>query len=219
METMAEEPTSDIAFTDAVKDVQRRLGSRAMFERIERKGGWQSEITDDLTAFIAARDSFYLATSSADGQPYVQHRGGPKGFLKVLDRQTLALADMKGNQQYLSVGNLSENDKAFIFLMDYPHQRRVKLWGRARFVEDDPALLAQLAQAADSASAQRVLLFSVQAWDVNCTQHITPRHTEDDIAQAIARLQAPLEQRINELETEVATLRAQLDGTVGDTAE
>lgn len=209
---MTKRPTSDTAFTDAVKATQKRLGSRALFERMERRGGWRSSISDDLAQFIATRDSFYLATASADGQPYVQHRGGPPGFLKVLDRQTLAFADVEGNRQYLSLGNLSENDKAFIFLMDYAHRRRVKLWGRAKMVEDDPKLLAQLAEAGSGGEAHRYLVFSVQAWDVNCPQHITPRHTEDDIAEAMARMQSPLQNRIAELEAQVATLQEQLAG-------
>ncbi|MDD9904667.1 MAG: pyridoxamine 5'-phosphate oxidase family protein [Rhodospirillaceae bacterium] len=207
---MTERPTSDIAFTDAVKSAQQRLGSRDMFARLEQQGGWHASITDELASFIAARDSLYFATASADGQPYVQHRGGPKGFVKVLDPHTLAFADYSGNQQYLSVGNLSENEKAFPFLMDYVHRRRVKLWGRARFVEDDPALLSQLADPAYDATPQRVLRFTVLAWDVNCTSHIIPRHTEDDIATAMARMQAPLQQRIAELEAEVSQLRAQI---------
>lgn len=149
----------------------------------------------------------------------MQHRGGPKGFVKVLDPHTLAFADFSGNQQYLSVSNLSENDKAFLFLMDYVHRRRVKLCGRARFVEDDPALLSQLADPAYDATPQRVLRFTVFAWDVNCTSHIIPWHTEDDIATAMARMQAPLQQRIAELEAEVTALRAALDDTADDTCE
>ena len=140
---MTERPTSDIAFTDAAKSAQQRLGSRDMFARLEQQGGWRASITDELASFVATRDSLYFATASADGIPYVQHRGGPKGFVKVLDPHTLAFSDFSENQQHLSVSNLSENDKAFLFLMDYVHRRRVKLWVRARFVEDDPTLLSQ----------------------------------------------------------------------------
>lgn len=201
---------SDIAFTSAVKAAQQRLGSRERFSQMEQQGGWHALVTDDLAAFIADRDSFYLATASADGRPYIQHRGGPKGFLKVLDENTIGIADFKGNQQYLSVGNLSENDKAFIFLMDYAHQRRVKLWGQAKFVEDDPILLARLVDNEYQAVPQRALLFSLEAWDINCPQHITPRFTEDDIAEAVARMQAPWQQRIAALEAENETLRANL---------
>jgi predicted pyridoxine 5'-phosphate oxidase superfamily flavin-nucleotide-binding protein len=127
-------PTSDIAFTPAVKAEQARRGSRQGYARMEEKGGWRSAITPDLAEFIAERDSFYLATASADGQPYVQHRGGPPGFLRALDERTLGFADFRGNRQYISAGNLAENPRAFIFLMDYPNRRRIKLWGRAEVV-------------------------------------------------------------------------------------
>lgn len=207
---MKREFPSDIAFTTAVKAAQQRLGSRSKFSQMEQQGGWNTTVTDDLAAFIADRDSFYLATASADGQPYIQHRGGPMGFLKVLDERTLAIADFKGNQQYLSIGNLSENGNAFIFLMDYARQRRVKLWGQAKFVEDDPGLLARLVDDEYQAVPQRALLFSLEAWDINCPQHITPRFTEDDIAEAVARMQAPWQQRIAELEAENETLLANL---------
>lgn len=207
---MKREYPSDTAFTTAVKAAQQRLGSRAKFSQMEQHGGWETTVTADLAAFIADRDSFYLATASADGQPYIQHRGGPKGFLKILDECTLAIADFKGNQQYLSIGNLSENDKAFIFLMDYARQRRVKLWGQAKFVEDDPDLLARLVDDEYQAVPQRALLFSLEAWDINCPQHITPRFTEDDIVEAVARMQAPWRQRIAELEAENETLHATL---------
>jgi predicted pyridoxine 5'-phosphate oxidase superfamily flavin-nucleotide-binding protein len=130
-------PTSDVAFTDAVKALQSRHGSRSSYAKMEEKGGWRDTVTDELAEFIAERDSFYLATATADGQPYIQHRGGPKGFLKVVDERTLAFADFIGNRQYISAGNLSENDKAYIFLMDYPNRRRIKVWGRARVVDDD----------------------------------------------------------------------------------
>ena len=133
--------TSDIAFTPSVKAVQERLGSRRGYASMEERGGWSSEITDDLAAFIAERDSLYFGTSTADGRPYIQHRGGPPGFLKVLDEHTLAFADFGGNKQFLSMGNLAENDQAFLFLMDYAERRRIKIWGRAEFVEDDPELL------------------------------------------------------------------------------
>src|SRR5437899_10691877 len=128
--------SSDVAFTPAVKAIQTRKGSREAYANVEARGGWRSEIDENLAAFLAERDSFYLATASADGQPYIQHRGGPKGFLKVLEPRTLAFADFRGNRQYLTTGNLADNDKAFIFLMDYAERRRIKIWGRARAVED-----------------------------------------------------------------------------------
>ena len=196
-------PTSDIAFTPAVKALQEQSGSRAGYARMAEKRDWHDTVTPDLAAFLAERDSFYLASASAEGRPYIQHRGGPKGFLKVLDDKRLAFADFGGNRQYISAGNLSENDRASIFLMDYPNRRRVKLWGRARVVEDDPELLARLVEPGYRAKPERAILFEVEAWDVNCPQHITPRYTEDQIAPALAKLQA----RIDELEAEVKELR------------
>ncbi len=197
------QPISDIAFSPAVKAAQTRLGSRAGYARMEAKGGWNDRITDDLAVFIAERDSLYLASAGANGQPYIQHRGGPKGFLKVLDDKRLAFADFKGNRQYISLGNLSENPRAFIFLMDYANRRRVKLWGRAEFVEDDPDLLKRLRDPKYGGVAERALVFHLEAWDVNCPQHIVRRYTEDDVAGAIAKLQ----DRIRELQAELARLR------------
>ena len=196
---------SDVAFTPAVKAAQEARGSRKGYARMEEKGGWQDRVTPELAAFIAERDSFYLATASVEGRPYIQHRGGPPGFLKVLDDRTLAIADFGGNRQYISIGNLSENDKAFIFLMDYPNQQRIKLWGRARIVEDDPALLERLMEPGYKARPERVLLFEIEAWDVNCPQHITRRYTEAQVATAMGKLQ----RRVDELEAEVARLRGQ----------
>jgi predicted pyridoxine 5'-phosphate oxidase superfamily flavin-nucleotide-binding protein len=200
---------SDVAFSEAVKTVQRRLGSRAMFERREAsKGGWPTTVTADLGAFIAARDSLYLGTASAAGQPYIQHRGGPRGFLKVLDPHRLGFADFAGNRQYVTLGNLSENDRAIIFLMDYAQQRRVKLWGRLA-VSEDAGLLARLAPEGYKARPERALVFSVSAWDTNCSQHIVQRVTAEDLAPAIGRLHT----RIAELEAEVAALKAKLGET------
>lgn len=192
--------TSDIAFTPSVKAVQTRKGSRAGYARMEEKGGWQSTVTDDLAAFIAARDSFYLGTASADGQPYVQHRGGKPGFLKVIDETTLAFADFKGNRQYISQGNLAENDKAYLFLMDYANRQRIKIWGRARVVEDDAELLESLVDPDYKAKPEQAVVFTIEAWDVNCPQHITPRYTEPQIAHIVAPLQA----RIEQLESQLA---------------
>ncbi|MGE0822926.1 MAG: pyridoxamine 5'-phosphate oxidase family protein [Candidatus Binatia bacterium] len=196
-------PVSDIAFTPAVKAIQERLGSRAGYAKMERQRGWQNTVTPALAAFIADRDSFYLATASADGRPYIQHRGGPKGFLKVLDEHTLAFADFNGNRQYISMGNLTENNQAFIFLMDYVNKRRIKVWGRAEVIEDDPPLLAQLQDPAYKAQPARVFRFHVEAWDVNCPQHITPRFTAADVGPEVQQLR----DRIAELEAEVAALR------------
>ncbi|HJO04459.1 MAG TPA: pyridoxamine 5'-phosphate oxidase family protein [Acidobacteriota bacterium] len=176
------QPVSDIAFTSSVKAAQQQRGSRGGYATMERKGGWSNEVTADLANFIGERDSLYLGTASADGQPYIQHRGGPKGFLKVVDTRTLALADFSGNRQYISLGNLDENDRAFIFLMDYPNRRRIKIWGRAEFVEDSPELLERLVDPAYGGKVERALVFHVEAWDANCPQHITPRYTMEEIS-------------------------------------
>ena len=194
---------SDVAFTEAVKAQQTRRGSRAGYRRMEEKGGWQDRVTPDLAAFLGERDSFYFATASAAGQPYIQHRGGPKGFLKAVDDKTLGFADFAGNKQYISLGNLSENDQAQIFLMDYANRQRVKIWGRARVVEDDPALLARLADPAYRGRPERAILFEITAWDVNCPQHIAPRYSEDLIALATEKLRS----RIAELEAEVTRIK------------
>ena len=196
--------TSDIAFTTSVKAAQEQRGSREAYARMEQRGGWQDKVTSDLTEFIAQRDSFYLATASADGQPYIQHRGGPKGFLKVLDEQTLAFADFVGNAQYISIGNLDENNKAFIFLMDYPNRRRIKIWGTAKVVEGNDVLLNQLADPKYRGKPERAFVFHVEAWDVNCPQHIEPRWTQEEISPVIDELRA----RVEELESENAQLRA-----------
>jgi predicted pyridoxine 5'-phosphate oxidase superfamily flavin-nucleotide-binding protein len=174
-------PASDVAFTPAVKAVQSRLNSRQGYDRMEQGNGWDRTITADVAAFIAERDSFYLGSASADGQPYIQHRGGKPGFLKVLDERTLAFADFRGNKQYISMGNFSENNRAFIFLMDYPNQRRVKIWGHAEFVEGDAGLMQRLVDTDYKAQPERALVFHVEAWDVNCPQHITPRFTQAEI--------------------------------------
>ncbi len=197
------ELVSDIAFSPAVKAWQARRGSRAGYARMAEKRDWSASVTPDLAAFLAERDSFYLATASADGRPYIQHRGGPAGFLKALDDKHLAFADFGGNKQYISAGNLSENDRASIFLMDYANRQRIKLWGRARMVEDDAALLERLADPAYRAKPERAVVFEIEAWDVNCPQHIARRYTDDQIAPAVAKLQA----RIDELEAEVKALK------------
>ncbi len=203
-ETAMDTPfVSDIAFTPQVKIEQEKRGSRAGYARMEQKGGWRDRVSGDLAIFLAARDSFYLATASADGQPYIQHRGGKPGFLKVLDDKRLAFADFAGNRQYISIGNAAENPKAFIFLMDYKNQRRIKLWGTLAVVEDDPALLARLIDDDYAATPERAFVFTLGAWDANCPQHITPRWSEPEIAPVVDALQA----RIKELEAEVARLR------------
>jgi predicted pyridoxine 5'-phosphate oxidase superfamily flavin-nucleotide-binding protein len=199
-------PISDIAFTQSVKAIQERLGSRKQYARIAQRGGWKAVVTQDLADIIAERDSFYLGTASADGRPYIQHRGGPKGFLKVLDEHTLAFADFSGNRQYITVGNLEENNKAFIFLMDYPNQTRIKIWGTAEVVEDDVDLLKELTDPAYRGQPERVIRFHLEAWDVNCPQHINPRFNEDEIDSMLKTLR----DRIATLESENAVLKKQL---------
>ena len=192
--------TSDIVFTPAVKSIQARLGSRDSYHRMEEGIGWSSLVSSDLSQFIGERDSFYLATASADGQPYIQHRGGQPGFLRVLDESTLAFADFTGNRQYISAGNLSENNQVSLFLMDYPNRRRIKIWGRARVIEDDKLLLEAVTDEAYGAKPERAIAIKVEAWDINCPQHITPRYSESELT---ARLNA-LHERIAELEAEIA---------------
>jgi predicted pyridoxine 5'-phosphate oxidase superfamily flavin-nucleotide-binding protein len=195
--------SSDVAFTPAVKAIQVRKGSRDAYARVEHNGGWRTEVDDHLAAFLADTDSLFLATASADGQPYIQHRGGPKGFVRVLDSQTLAFADYSGNRQYITQGNLAENPKANIFVMDFAHRRRVKLWGEARVVEDDPALLTSLMPSGYKARPEQAILFKIAAWDTNCPQHIPQKFDAADVAAALASRDV----RIRELETELATLK------------
>jgi predicted pyridoxine 5'-phosphate oxidase superfamily flavin-nucleotide-binding protein len=205
---MTTTPTSDVAFTPTVKAIQTRRGSRASYAKLERRGGWESRVTPELAEFLAERGSFYLATASADGRPYVQHRGGPRGFLRVLDEHTLAFADFRGNRQYISLGNLAENDRAFLFLMDYARRRRVKIWGRARVVEGDLSLLERLSDPAYEARPEQAIVFEIEAWDTNCPQHIPQRIDAADVRTAIDELQG----RISVLEDENRTLRQRLDG-------
>lgn len=196
-------PSSDIAFTPAVKAIQERRGSRAGYAKLEARGGFATELTDELARFLAERDSVYLATASATGRPYVQHRGGPRGFLRVLDGHTLGWADFRGNRQYVTTGNLAENDQAFLFLMDYASRTRVKLWGRARVV-DDAALVARLMPAGYRAVAEQAVLFTLEAWDANCPQHIPRKLDAAEVEGERARLRA----RIAALEAENAKLSA-----------
>lgn len=204
MTTAAHTYASDIAFSPAVKAIQARKGSREAYAHSEQRG-WRTEVDDNLAGFLADASSFYLATASVDGQPYIQHRGGPKGFLKVLDKQTLAFADYAGNQQFITQGNLSENPKAYIFVMDYAHRRRVKIWGEARVVEDDEALTTSLMPKGYRARPEQVILFKIAAWDTNCPQHIPQKFDAGDVAAALAAR----DQRIAELGAEVAALKGE----------
>ena len=196
-------PASDVAFSPSVKAEQVRHGSRAQYEHMEQGKGWSSTITPDLAASIAEARSFYLATASAEGQPYIQHRGGPRGFLRALDDKTLAFADYRGNRQYITTGNLAENPRAYIFIMDYVRQRRTKLWGTAKVVEGDEALLSKLIDPGYRAMPERAIVFTLEAWDRNCPQHIPRMLPFDDVAAAVGRL----EKRISDLEAENARLR------------
>jgi len=200
----AQRYSSDIAFTPAVKDIQARKESRSGYAQMEERGSWETTITPGLADFIGGQTSIFLATANKDGQPYIQHRGGPKGFLRVLDEKTIAFADFAGNRQYLTQGNLTENPKAYLFLIDYAHRRRIKIWGEARVVEGDAVLTARLMPEGYKARAEQVILFTVSAWDSNCPQHIPLRFEAADVAAALAER----DKRIEELEAEVARLRA-----------
>ncbi|MCB9870176.1 MAG: pyridoxamine 5'-phosphate oxidase family protein [Planctomycetes bacterium] len=191
---------SDIAFTPSVKDVQLEKGSRSTYERVESGMGWQQNVTPELEFFLSGLDMFYFATATADGQPYVQYRGGPRGFLKVVDERTLAFADFAGNRQYLSLGNLRENDKVLLFLIDYAQRQRIKIWGTARVIENDPDLLANLSDASYAGRPERAIVVTVEAWDVNCPQHIHRRLPAESAEATIAALR----RRIAELEAELA---------------
>ena len=191
---------SDVAFTPAVKAIQQARGSRQSYARMEKGRGWRTTVTPDLADFLADLDMFYLGTANAKGQPYIQYRGGPPGFLKAIDERTLGFADFGGNQQYVTLGNLSENPQAFIFLMDYVDQRRVKLWGKARVVENDAALIERLRDADyKPGRVERAILFEIEAWDMNCSQHIHRRFPQSIVGPLIEKLQ----QQIKDLEAQL----------------
>lgn len=198
--------SSDVAFTPAVKAIQARKGSRKAYARVEENGGWRTEVDGELATFLAAQTSMFLATASADGQPYIQHRGGPPGFIRILDSNTLAFADFSGNRQYITQGNLGENPKANIFLIDYAHRRRIKIWGEARVVEDDPELLQSLMPEGYKARPEQVIVFKISAWDTNCPQHIPQKFDAADVATALASRDA----RIAELEAALMTATGRL---------
>ena len=196
---------SDVAFTPAVKTIQESKGSRSSYSRMEEGRGWKTTVTPELQEFLAERDMFYFGTSNSEGQPYIQYRGGSEGFLKVIDEKTLGFADFAGNKQYITLGNLSENSKAFIFLMDYAQSRRIKLWGKARVVENDSTLNEQLGDPAYPGKIERVILFEISAWDINCPQHIHKRFSQKQVAPIIEQLQ----ERIAELEEKLATFESE----------
>lgn len=194
---------SDIAFTPAVKAIQSEKGSRTSYAKMEERGSWQTTVTPELEAFLADLDMFYLGTANGQGQPYIQYRGGAPGFLKAIDEKTLGFANFGGNQQFISFGNLSENPKAFIFLMDYVNSRRIKLWGKARVVEGDAQLENKLRDPEYPGKVERVVLFEIEAWDINCPQHIHKRFPQREVAPVVEQLQ----ERVQELEAQLAMLR------------
>jgi predicted pyridoxine 5'-phosphate oxidase superfamily flavin-nucleotide-binding protein len=195
---------SDIAFTDSVKAIQNLKGSRRAYANMEQGRGWKTEITDELKEFIEAQISVFLATANLDGQPYIQHRGGPPGFLKVLNEKTIGFVDFNGNRQFISSGNLQDNPKFHLFLINYQNKQRVKIWGEAQIVEGNEQLLATLMPANYQARAEQVILLNINAWDANCPQHIPQRFEAADVASALAER----DQKINELEQELKKLRA-----------
>lgn len=195
---------SDIAFTPGVKAIQSRKGSRSAYARMESQGGWATTITEELAEFIAQQTSVFLATANAQGQPYIQHRGGPPGFLQVLDEHTIGFADFNGNRQYISSGNLAENPRAHLFLIDYTTRQRIKLWGIARVVEEDKELITRLMPANYSAKSEQAMLFTVDTWDSNCPQHIPQRLEAGDVAKALQSRDL----KIAELEAEIRRLKA-----------
>ena len=195
--------SSDVAFTAAVKAIQERKGSRRAYLRMEQSGGFRTEIDAELGAFIADQTSFFLATANAVGQPYIQHRGGPRGFLRVLDPQTIAFADYRGNRQYISMGNLVENPRVHVFLIDYAQRARLKIWGEARVIEDDPALLALLMPEGYDAKPEQAFVIRVTALDENCPKHIPVRLDAAEVAAVLA----DRDTTIARLEAEVRRLR------------
>jgi predicted pyridoxine 5'-phosphate oxidase superfamily flavin-nucleotide-binding protein len=202
----AKRASSDVAFTPSVKAIQERRGSRRSYAKLEMRGGFRTAVTPDLAAFLSQVDSAVLSTANALGQPYAQHRGGPKGFIKVIDDTTLGFADYSGNKQYISLGNLADNDRAFLLLVDYATGRRIKLWGHARVVDDDPEMLRRLMPSGYDARPEQVVVFSIAAWDINCPQHIPQKFDAADVAKALEESQT----RIAALESENATLRRAL---------
>jgi len=206
---------SDIAFTSAVKAIQSQKGSRSSYGAMEQRRGWQTVVTPDLESYLADLDMFYLGTANADGQPYIQYRGGAPGFLKALSDTTLGFADFSGNRQYISLGNLSENPRAFIFLIDYVNRRRIKLWGKARVVEGDADLQARLRDPDYPGRVERVILFEIEAWDSNCPQHIHRRLPLRSVRPVIEQLQ----HRVQELEEQLADLQATTTGSRQNTRD
>jgi predicted pyridoxine 5'-phosphate oxidase superfamily flavin-nucleotide-binding protein len=202
---------SDVAFSPTVKAIQSRKGSRRAYARMEQSGSWETGIPDELKAFIEAQASVFLGTANAAGQPYIQHRGGPPGFLRVIDEKTIGFVDFAGNRQYITAGNLADNPQAFLFLIDYAHGQRVKIWGTARLVEGDAELTQRLMPQAYRARPEQVILFTVSTWNANCPQHIPQRFEAADVAAALSER----DERIAALEAELALLKANKSEAVG----
>ena len=196
---------SELVFPPAVRRAQAERGSADGYAR-KIENGFPDTVTPELAAFIAEQDTAFLGTASADGAPYIQHRGGPKGFIKIVDERTLGFADYRGNRQYITLGNLSENDRAYLFLIDFSRRQRIKFWGRARVVENDVALIEKLFDQGYKARPERVILFTIEAWDVNCSQHITARMTVPEVEGLLGTVQ----EQIAALQAENARLRAAL---------
>jgi len=199
---------SAVVFPPAVRRAQAEHGTAEAYDR-KIEAGFPDTVTPELAAFIAEQDTAFLGTASADGAPYIQHRGGPKGFIKMVDAHTLGFADYRGNRQYITLGNLSENDRAYLFLIDFSRRQRIKLWGRARVVENDDALIEKLFDHGYKAKPERVILFTIEAWDMNCSQHITARLSEEDVE----RMASTIQERFAALQAENAQLRAALEQT------
>lgn len=201
---------SDVVFTPAARRAQAERGSAQHYAK-RTVEGFPDRITPELAKFLAEQDTVFLATVSADGAPYIQHRGGPKGFIKVIDERTLGFADYRGNRQYITLSNLEGNDRAYLFVLDFARKQRIKIWGHARVVENDPALIERLFDAGYKARPERAILFTIEAWDSNCSSHITARFTETEILEAMSILR----DRITALEAENAGLRAKSAENVG----
>lgn len=193
---------SEVAFSPTVREVQTRKGSRDRYAKVDESGSWTGSLNPQMIDFISKQRSFFISSVSADGQPYIQHRGGPPGFLKALNHNTLAFADFRGNQQFITQGNLEDNSKSFIFLMDYETRQRLKLWGNARVIEDDKTLVSSLMPDDYEAQSEQAIIFEISLWNMNCRQHIPQRYEAADVTAALETQ----DQRIAELEAELASL-------------
>ncbi len=195
--------SSDVVFSPSIRAIQSTRGSRELYAKYESKGGFRTEIDARLRDALAEANSAYFVTASASGQPYAQHRGGPRGFIRVVDEHTIGFADYSGNRQYITIGNLAENPQAFLFLMDYAHRRRVKIWGRARVIENDKSLIRSLMPDDSEDHPEAAILIEIGAWDTNCPQNIPQKFEADDVAAALAERDA----EIARLKAEIATLK------------